>query len=81
MCYLKSIGGVLSRLLNSGVKGIALNHDGHRVLQEAKARGYRVTRSARQGAEAIVLERGYEGSVHLWSNEDVVTYGRSKNWI
>ncbi len=81
MKYFKLIGDILSRVRGSAKKGIALNNDGNQVLREAEARGYQVTRSRRWRTEAIVLGRDNEGSVHLWSNEDVVAYGKSKNWI
>jgi hypothetical protein len=73
---------LLSRAFKTrGSKSILLSDSAQRVLREAEARNYQVTRSTRQGPEAIVLQRGGEGAVHLWSNEDVIEYGRSRGWI
>jgi hypothetical protein len=75
------ISDAISRLWRSGHKGIVLSPVAERVLQEAQARGYQISRTTRQGAEAIVLRAGNQGLVHLWSNDDVLEFGRSQNWI
>jgi hypothetical protein len=76
--------GAISDMLRrqaSGPRGVALSGLGEQVIRKAEIEGYRVTRSSAQGPEAIVLERNAEGSIFLWSNEDVIAYGRSKKWI
>lgn len=72
---------LVRRLLSSmGRKGVQLNDTAERLLKEAEARGYRVTRVMSQGAEAILVE-GSEGSAYLWSSDDVIDFAKSKNWL
>ena len=82
MTFFDRVGDLFSRISNIGSrKSIQLNLAAERVLKEAEARGYQVTRSKRQGVEAVVLEGGNEASVHLWSNQDIIDYGKGKKWI
>jgi hypothetical protein len=60
---------------------IALSQAAQQVLTAAVAQGYTISEDTRQGSPAIVLERDGTGKVHLWSSEDVVEFGKSKNLI
>jgi hypothetical protein len=82
MFNFRGLGRALARgFRSSGGARIQLNPAAQKVIQEAEARGYSVTRSTRQGNEAVVIDRGTSGAVHLWSNDDIVAYGRSMHWL
>jgi hypothetical protein len=72
--------GVLRNLFKGSRGGIELSEAAKRVLQEAERHGYQVGTSERQGVQAIVLQRGGM-TVHLWSNDDVMSFARSENWM
>jgi len=63
MFKLQRIGSALIRTFASSAgNGIQLTAAARTVLKEAEARGYRVSRSTRQGSEAVVIERDKEGA-------------------
>jgi hypothetical protein len=71
----------LVQAVNRPPAKFALTNDAQRVLAEASARGYRVAEEIRQGSAVVMLEKEGSGSIHLWSSDDIVEFGRSKNWI
>jgi hypothetical protein len=81
MKFAEPISALLRRVVNARQKGVVLSELGERVVQQAQARGYEVERSTRQGPEAIVFTRNGEETIFMWSSEDVVAYGRSRQWI
>jgi hypothetical protein len=58
-----------------------LTHDARRVLTLAESRGYQVVETIRQGCPAILLEKEGGGSIHFWSSNDILEYGRNNGWI
>ncbi len=82
MTVLRQIGDRLRRAWNSAArKNIQLTDAAALVLKEAERRGHRATQIKQQGAAAILLEDPNGGTIYLWSSEEIVAYGKSKNWV
>jgi hypothetical protein len=60
---------------------LEITPEASRVLAIAESHGYRVIKGARQGRPVVVIEKDGTGIIHMWSSDDIVDLGRSKNWI
>jgi hypothetical protein len=60
---------------------LEITAEASRVLAAAERHGYTVTNGIRQGRPVVVIEKDGAGTIHMWSSDDVVDLGRSKNWI
>jgi len=81
MFNIKRIGRVLNRAVTrSETQTFSLSPAAQQVLNGARAKGYKVSTTTRQGTDVVIIE-GTGGTIHLWSSDDIVEFGRSKNLL